>query len=172
MKYDWIVAHYEAMNKGGQSQSRTHEAGLWGNTQFGPNATSNPEQWRVVPSNHRASVDLSVLIDSGIECEFWNEYYIDDHRTLAYLTSLEVANFIGEECYVGFTGDDAVYTCCQPKLNHWFSFRNFDNLNEVISAMSRAGFAITVDDESYAFQITGLQEGHCWPWEQDERFRS
>jgi hypothetical protein len=69
MKYNWIVAHYEAMNKGGQSQSRTHEAGLWGNTQFGPNVTSNQEQWRVVPSNHRVPVDLSVLIDSGINCE-------------------------------------------------------------------------------------------------------
>ena len=170
MKYDWIVAHYEAMNKGGQSQSRTHEAGLWGNTQFGPNVTSKQELWRVVPSNHRVPVDMSVLINSGIECEFWNDYWMDEsnHRTLSYLTSLSVKDFILGECYVSSGWGDAVYTCCQPKLNHWFSFRNFDNLNKVISGMTRAGFDVSVDDEYYAFQIKGLQEGHCWPWEQGE----
>lgn len=92
----------------------------------------------------RKSVDLSVLIDSGIDCcfeydtQYWQCYSDDDF--------------------------DFVNHRVVPRMDYWFSELNFDKPQLLIGDLYKAGFAL----ESNArddFKINGLQGGYCWPWE-------
>ena len=123
-------------------------------------------------------VDLSVLIDSGIDCEF------TDHHGAKYLSNLSHINHIVPDKYrlehVGF------FKQCRPRLNHWHSWQGGEcPLPEglVVEVMQR-GVKFTgvnpvvdlrwehsgVEHDIIAFRIPSdqpLADGFCWPWEME-----
>ena len=101
-------------------------------------------------------VDLSVLFDFGIDCEFSSD---------------------GVEWLVGFLADiDSVcnypyarapkgrWFYCRPRMSYWASSCNGNYpCGEVVSVLRGAGFATSRCGDS--FIVEGLIEGFTWPWE-------
>ena len=111
-------------------------------------------------------VDMSVLVDSPIDCVFW--------------TSEETSNLIGEYCrpYKGdyFIAGHGTFKYCKPRMNYPFSYdlleNSIDRIQGFIVNLQMSGFnvdhftALIDDEKAYgSFRITGLQKNRCWPWE-------
>ena len=121
-------------------------------------------------------VDLSVLIESGIDCEFW-----DDGSTLKWIGKLE-------QIFVGSTepycNEIDCYDYCRPRMNHihawqggicplpkgvivkvWFRQRN-DTDNTDIGPVSNYRWSnMNVYSDIIQFKVIGLEDNYCWPWE-------
>lgn len=99
-------------------------------------------------------VDLSALIDSGIDCEFWEA---DCYTTIGNLTNIKGKN--------AYRSDLHWYEHCVPRMNYWFSGMNFDYPVGLRYNLFEAGLDVEVTESLDAFRITGLRDGYCWPWE-------
>ena len=91
-------------------------------------------------------VDLSVLIDSGIDVDdkdMRDVYYNPTH----------------------FSVDLYIERRSKPRMDYWFSEKNFEYPGELVWALGNAGFAVEESHDASDFQITGLLPGYCWPWE-------
>lgn len=115
------------------------------------------------PSVNKAlkSVDLSVLIDSGIDCEF---------RTGQLFVFQNLSSINTDEDYPYCAADLQIYRRCKPRMNYWFCGLQFDGDWHIIKRLTTAGFEVEDKwDDHYriwiGFRITGLQDGYCWPWE-------
>ena len=127
-------------------------------------------------------VQLSVLIDSGIDCEFMNE-----HGTKVSIGKL-VAFQDKPKQYMGDTGSIMPINAehCRPRLNHihaWqggdcplpfntmvrIHYRDYVRANE--SYVKRAGLCYWEHRKEphgldiIAFEVIGLADGYCYPWE-------
>lgn len=108
--------------------------------------------------------DMSVLVDSGIDCLFFD----DDHKgqNPGYYKLISI-NGPAETDYIycdGLTN----WKHCKPRLYYWFSKYNFKNSSRVILNILDAGFAVEISFDGGSFKITGLKDGHCWPWESEQ----
>jgi len=123
-------------------------------------------------------IDLSVLIDSQIDCEFSND--IAFYRPT--ISQLKVINNYNNYCYHDAIGGKHLY--CRPRMNHPHACLDGfdvcplpDGLKVVV--YYRNGHN---DDWSYnvcewkhdchhnggdviAFEVLGLADGYCLPWE-------
>tara|TARA_R110000744_G_scaffold3823_3_gene14131 strand:+ start:52 stop:600 length:549 start_codon:yes stop_codon:yes gene_type:complete len=68
-KHEWLADFYTEAAKGGVMQVWAFNE-VWIDESSGPNAESNPENWRIKPTLQ--VIDLSPLIGSGLDCEFWD----------------------------------------------------------------------------------------------------
>jgi len=102
----------------------------------------------------RKPVDLSVLIDSGMDvgnCAPINIEWLQptsDSMNVFAMTKYRYA----------------------PRMNYWFSARNFEYPLVLADKLTDAGFVVVLDeyaDHVINFMITGLQDGYYWPWECD-----
>lgn len=64
------------------------------------------------------------------------------------------------------------YGCCfkefRPIMNRWHSEKEFGDVAfEVIKGLSEAGFYVQTCRENHDFQIIGLKDRYCWPWDLD-----
>lgn len=123
-------------------------------------------------------VDLSVLIKSGIDCEFGGD--TEEYSGIGKLLRIK-----GELFYKSKTANpDIVYWCrCRPRMDHWHSWQGGEcPLPEGIDyeVMHRDGTVWRpeqvqghtwkyevpfCDTDIIAFRVTGLAEGYCMPWE-------
>ena len=94
-------------------------------------------------------VDLSVLIDSGIDC-------MDPEYGICLIES---------KYYVNDPEKAIVWDHVKPRMDYWFSEKNFEYPGELVWALGNAGFAVEESHDASDFQITGLLPGYCWPWE-------
>lgn len=101
-------------------------------------------------------VDLSVLIDSGIDClvTFSSDGYV-------HILSLD------------WNVDRLVRNRVKPKMNYWFCSLQFDGDWDIVTRLTNAGFEVEDKwDDHYrewiGFRIIGLQDNYCWPWEIEE----
>lgn len=107
-------------------------------------------------------VDMSVLVGSGIDCEFFELGDFPDYCTeLSYLCELHQH----KEGWLYRASSGDAYSHCRPKMNYWFSDFNFQDVFGTTSDLEAAGFEL--DARVNIFCIEGLQEGYCWPWESE-----
>lgn len=106
-------------------------------------------------------VDISVLVDSGVLCEFSSGAGFA-HPTMGFLDDMGYKLYRREEFYE--------YRYCRPLFGHWHSAKNFDDVEGLIAKLKDAGFEVEVEVEvEYLkinlFRITGMQCDYCMPWE-------
>ena len=138
------------------------------------NPISNPEYlWRIKPT--KTPVDLSVLIDSGIDCCFWN--FDEERKTIDRLTGIYTRKLKYSD---GWT----LWKFCRPKVGYWYSWRGGKYplpKGFVVDVLRRDGSqdrlthiepAEWVHEEwmcdIIAFKVDGLADGYCYPWEIEE----
>ena len=131
--------------------------------------------YRIKPT--KKPVDLSVLIDSGIDCEF-----SIFSNLFGKIDKLEDINHFEKAKYAS---DEKLWHQCRPRLNHihawqggecplpegfmvkvWFR----DGQDDVMEA-TKWGVHWRGDkdgDDIIAFEVVGLADGYCYPWQTDE----
>lgn len=141
------------------------------------------EEYRRIPT--KKPVDLSVLIESGIDVET-SEYPDFRRRCIGELRSIDKSPHSKYPYYkLGDWDFDAIY--CRPRMNHWHAWQGGEcPLPEgvVADAVYRDGeirkgifvkawnwehkqsTSMTVD--IIAFKVIGLADGYSWPWENEE----
>lgn len=104
-------------------------------------------------------VDMSVLVDSGVLCEFsHNAPFVNSSK--GFLISIKNEKYNPVE-----------WEYCRPLYGHWHSARNFDDVAGLLQSLSEAGFDVEIELErelnTYIehFRIIGLQPNYCMPWE-------
>lgn len=123
----------------------------------------------------KKAVDLSVLIESKIDCEFSTS---PSFELAIWDTLHSLSNRINQY-------SSSVHSClryCRPRMNHWHSWQGGecplpDGLWVDIDRRDGLGNRGYSTDYSWrhtgtgndiiAFKVTGLAEGYCWPWEID-----
>jgi hypothetical protein len=134
--------------------------------------------WRIKPA--KKVIDMSVLIDSQIDCEFSDEFS-------TYITIGKLLNISTDLNYPYETGNsaDEVYGECIPRMNHKHAWQGGDcplpegfmvkvwfrsGRDDVRTIASGNGLNWTHNDLSsdiIAFEVLGLADGYVMPWEGD-----
>ena len=92
-------------------------------------------------------IDLSFLIDSGIDCEFW------DRGRLTYsVGKLESIKTDGRYTLCRFT-----YAHCRPRMNEWLSSHNLEDNQNQLGDLSRC---FIFERRGTCYKITGIKEGY------------
>jgi hypothetical protein len=148
---------------------------LWFGTCASPNLSSARQNWRIKPA--KKVIDLSVLIDSQIDCEFRDD--IGERTNIGKLLEIKDDDW---DMYPYITGNsaDKYYEQCQPRMNHIHAWQGGEcPLPEgfVVKVWFRSGGDTTVtipsglywgaNSETMAFEVLGLADGYVFPWEQD-----
>ena len=107
-------------------------------------------------------VDMSVLIDSGIDCEFGEGVY----RVIGSLHSIDD----GDSHKYGLCGTGHFHQYCRPRLDYWHSCGNMQNESAQIMAekLFSAGFNCQLGFGNMSLFIDAerpLLDGHCYPWQ-------
>ena len=152
------------------------------------NITPNLDRWYA--EWHKPTkkvIDLSVLIESGIDCEF------DDRGNTSAIAKLETitTSHTGEPYYINDKG--LYWGRCTPRMNHKHAWQGGacplpegfevkvwlrdDKKLPFIAKVERVTWEHrlnTVLDSIYtgydiiAFEVLGLADGYVMPWEQDK----
>ena len=152
--------------------------GEWVNRTDGPYVSSDLDRWRRKPK--LIPVDLSVLIESGIDCEFSNE--TPEFRYS--IGKLSAINRVDEYLMSDNSGGLKPFDKCRPRLNHihaWqggkcplpkglkihIYYREKGNtLIHDYKVENRWEWRLSdKDSDIIHFEILGLADGYCWPWE-------
>ena len=154
----------------------------------GPNMYSLTNKWRIKPK--KKVVDMSVLIDSGIDCEFSNNGSTWGAGKLVNIdtpTPIEREDppkeYLYLKDYIGL--HNRPYRYCRPRMNHihaWQGgecplpegllvrvyFRNANNEVGLATDFKDLWYlnAALDDNDIIAFEVLGLAEGWQWPWEE------
>lgn len=134
----------------------------------------------------KKAVDLSVLIRSGIDCEF-------NGAEGGWLRLGEIHEITDSICaYTDNSGNS--WMRCRPRMNHWHSWQGGEcplpegvkvavitRGDEPIQSFNGVAFSDVEVNELYwsrekkwrdgdiiAFKVTGLAGGYCWPWELEQ----
>ena len=133
--------------------------------------------YRIKPT--KKPVQLSVLIDSGIDCEFSDDGF--DHIDLAKL--VELFDDKGPYNYQAIMNDGLRpnFKHCRPRMNHihaWqggicklpkgvevkVQLRSGEWVKESEGVWKHLGVTYDI----IAFEVIGLADGYCYPWQIDE----
>jgi len=153
---------YQQVADGGEMQILYKNR--WSKAESGPDLDYSPEYWRVVMPPKVTPVDMSVLVGSGIDCEFWDE---GELKILGALNGFEKSSVTTRNYYIDMTG--TLFELCKPRMGYWFSAMNFKDADKLVKELRAAGFA---GEQTYTtgptieFRITGIADDRCWPWEQ------
>ena len=165
---------YHHVTNGGKLQYKYGNS--WENvTHELPTISSNLDYWRKEPIPK--IVDLSVLIKSKIDCEFW-DYLSSDYRRFSRLRSI---NSEGKYRYTLPDTQASRYTYCTPRMNHvhaWLGAKECP-LPEGFKVQIHRRDRKTLIGESTTFnwahdgafldiiyfEVLGLSEGYKYPWE-------
>lgn len=124
----------------------------------------NTEEVRVKPT--LTPVDMSVLVASGIDCEFSDSLF----------EGVPLIGSLTADC-----GDHYVSDCGQewgafrPRMDHWHSLRNLaerdgwiPGTTDAVHALRCAGFDVDQSSDGQHLRFNGAQDGRCYPWESDQ----
>lgn len=128
----------------------------------------------------RMAVDLSVLIKSGIDCEF-SDIIERDGWCVGREGGLH--GIYDRTSY--YDGAD-IWSKCRPRMNHWHSWQGGEcPLPEGLMVQVKKWsvhnphvYTEIIPSEDWrtkkphqmstiiAFKVTGLANGYCWPWQE------
>ena len=167
-----LVAFYQKVADGGEIEF--NYVRLWQAISEGPTLGSSTDNWRIKPTNK--VIDLSVLIESGIDCEFSDK--TSERTTIGKL--LGVTDVEGYPYKTGNSRADE-YEQCSPRQDHihaWqggecplpegfliaLQFRGDSYMittNYIDINWTHEGEALDI----IAFEVLGLADGYVMPWE-------
>jgi hypothetical protein len=163
-----LANFYQKVADGGEAQLKID--GEWSNLFVGgPAIGSNKDVWRIKPA--KKVIDLSVLIDSQIDCEFYDELdFAEEELRIGFLTSINCGG------YPYSLGCD-VYFFCQPRMNHKHAWDGdeFPIEGFVVRAWVDKEDFLTVHTSSNSIdwnkimyvEFLEVEHGYVMPWEQD-----
>ena len=108
-------------------------------------------------------VDMSMLIGSGVDCAF-----SDDLRDLDTEEAFAFLGKVNQESMRFLTTENYPFNYCKPRMNYWFSADNFDDVDDLLTRLNKAGFEIILKstaDGIVSFMIKDKKADRCWPWE-------
>lgn len=161
---------FSALSEGKSLQIKRGSSGEWEDTRDYPVVYGDISNWRVKPE--LKPVDLSVLIESGIDCEFWD-------KIGAISTSIKTLTGIDSSLQYPYLNTAHSYKYCQPRHDYWHVWLGGDcplPRGFVIDCMLRNGntYENAVDlswehagygSDIIAFKVLRLADGYCYPWE-------
>ena len=168
-----LADFYQQVADGGEAEYRNCLNKQWLGSSGGPNQCSIRQNWRIKPA--KKVIDLSVLVKSGIDCEFRDD--IGERTTIGKLLGITNADL---DLYPYTTGNsaDKHYGQCQPRIHHIHAWQGGEcPLPEgfVVKVWFRSGGDTTVtipsglywgaNSETMAFEVLGLADGYVMPWE-------
>lgn len=122
-------------------------------------------------------VDLSVLLASGIDCEF-----VDDKTDSTWFVGKLKRILSDSRKHIYEKDSGASWKYCRPRMNHWHSWQGgqcplpegfevevlFQDGSRCVGVTTRFRWAYlnTVSD-IIAFRVINLAANYCYPWEQE-----
>lgn len=184
-KAKWLSEFYKGVSEGKEIKAKNYLEGYKVN-KLGPDLGCDPENW-ILEEKQKIPIDLSVLIESKIDCEFFDysriqpctpgiigklEKILDRNDKHPYLKKSYLEKYRGE------------WNACTPRMKHWHAWSTGkcplpDGI--VVRIICRNGMEKTSkpsllewDFEDMCgmdiirFMIIGLEDGYCWPWEEEK----
>ena len=163
---------YQKVADGGEIQTKFTDS-TWESITNGPSITSSKSLWRIKPT--KKVIDLSVLIDSQIDCEFkpnGGQWYVGKLKEI-------LASGLYEDRLSN------IWEQCQPRMNHIHAWQGGEcPLPEGFRVKvwyrndkeGDAGDAFNLrwsnkqgewESDIIAFEVLGVADGYVMPWEQD-----
>ena len=176
-KAQGLADFYQKVADGGEIEFRVNSTAKgWYRSGFSPNLSSVRQDWRIKPT--KKVIDLSVLIESGIDCEFSdaNEAGIFISKVIKQGKRISLA--LPEYRYYDVDGD--TWNRCQPRMNHKHAWQGGEcPLPEgfMVKVWFRSGGDTTVttpsrlywgaNSETMAFEVLGLADGYVMPYDKE-----
>ena len=165
-----LADFYQKVADGKQVQYRPYTKAPWRSqeTPNGPSLKCRDDNWRIKPT--KKVIDLSVLIESGIDCEFTDNCW-QVYSSIDILTDIEC-----NAVHPYTTNDvDLSYNKCQPRMNHKHAWlhRNCPIEGFVVRAWFDKEDFTTVDTSFNIInwnnviwvEFLELEDGYVMPWE-------
>ena len=166
-----LADFYQQVANGDEMEFRSTAKG-WSSSWVSPCLASVRQDWRIKPA--KKVIDLSVLVKSGIDCEFRDD--IGERTTIGKLLGITNADL---DLYPYTTGNsaDKHYGQCQPRMKHihaWlhnkcpiegFVVRAWDvkeNFLTVHTSSNNIDWSLIMHIE-----FLEVEHGYVMPWEQD-----
>ena len=164
---------YQKVADGGEIDYTLMPKDCFGHPENGPHMGCSKDVWRIKPT--QKVIDLSVLTDSQIDCEFYDELDFDEEELrIGFLTSI---NCSGHPYSLGCD----VYFFCRPRMNHkhaWpegecplpegFEVKVWFRSGGHTVVTTRSGNYWGINGDTMCFEVLGLADGYVMPWEQDK----
>ena len=160
---------YQKVADGGEIQTKFTDS-TWESVTNGPSITSSSCLWRIKPT--QKVIDLSVLIESGIDCEF------KDKGAKNWHVGKACKGLYQESLYGTESGD--FFEQCQPRMNHkhaWlggecplpegFEVKVWFRSGGHTVVTTRSGNYWGINGDTMCFEVLGVADGYVMPWEQD-----
>ena len=176
-----LADFYQKLADGGEIETCFGKpvSSIWHSTTCSPHIESYTSNWRIKPT--KKVIDLSVLIESGIDCEFSDDF--SSHLTIGTLLRItDCASYP----YETDNSKDEVHGECRPRMNHIHAWQGGEcPLPEGfrVKFWWRSGEEGDAGDAFYLglrwsnekresdiiqFEVLGLADGYVMPWEQDD----
>jgi hypothetical protein len=169
-----LADFYQKVAAGDEMEFRSTAKG-WTSSWGSPCLDSVRQDWRIKPA--KKVIDLSVLIESGIDCEFKN--HISERTTIGKLLGITNDDW---DMYFYTTGNspDKYYVQCQPRMKHIHAWQGGEcplpegfkakvwwrsGVHTIVTIHSRLCWM--ANSETIAFEVIGIADGYVMPWEQD-----
>ena len=181
---------FQKVADGGEIEFRVNSTAKgWYRSGFSPNLSSVRQDWRIKPT--KKVIDLSVLIESGIDCEF------KDKGAKNWHVGKACKGLYQESLYGTKSGD--FFEQCKPRMNHIHAWRGGEcplpegfevlvvrrdesqsgvmnvesvNWNHVDRRPRHICEGMSVSNSGgadiMAFEVLGVADGYVMPWEQDD----
>ena len=162
---------YQKVADGGEIQTKFTDS-TWESVTNGPSITSSSCLWRIKPT--QKVIDLSVLIDSQIDCEFKNS-----NGSGVFINKLSRQGDPSMN-YRYYDGDGDAWESCQPRMNHkhaWpegecplpegFEVKVWFRSGWHTVVTTRSGNYWGINGDTMCFEVLGVADGYVMPWEQD-----
>ena len=168
-----LADFYQKVADGGEAEFRANYTNKqWFSSSGSPCLSSVRQDWRIKPT--KKVIDLSVLIESGIDCEFSLDnrfWYVD-----------KLSQILRE----GYSGKVyAEWKYCRPRMNHihawqggecplpegfkvkvWYRDGSTGDAGDADKLKLRWSCE-SVNSDIIAFEVLGLADGYVMPWEPD-----
>ena len=173
-----LADFYQKVADGGKAETLTKVSSTWVSVIRGPHYGSKQSEYRIKPA--KKVIDLSVLIDSQIDCEF-----NDDNEAGLFISKLSRQGDPSMN-YRYYDGDGDTWESCQPRMNHkhawlggecplpegfrvkvWWRDDDYDEKSRRLVSELIWSHDNTSSD-IIAFEVLGLADGYVMPWEQDK----
>ena len=174
-----LADFYQKVADGGEIDYTLMPKDCFGHPENGPHMGCSKDVWRIKPT--KKVIDLTVLIESGIDCEFSDDF--SSHLTIGTLLRItDCASYP----YETDNSKDEVHGECRPRMNHIHAWQGGEcPLPEGfrVKFWWRSGEEGDVGDAFYLglrwsnekresdiiqFEVLGLADGYVMPWEQDD----
>ena len=178
-----LADFYQKVADGGEIDYTLMPKDCFGHPENGPHMGCSKDVWRIKPT--KKVIDLSVLIESGIDCEFWHSSRYPNQNEVGKLgkfTNLNNGWFYSTLSvpYLPKANKNGQWKYCKPRMNHkhaWpegecplpegFEVKVWFRSGGHTVVTTRSGNYWGINGDTMCFEVLGVADGYVMPWEQD-----